>query len=163
MATGNTLKDLLCLLADGEVPFVVVGGYAALLHGSSLVTQDIDVCAPLTPDHIAKLRLLLAPYHPVHRMTPQKLPFAEFPRDLSGMENLYLDTTLGQIDFLGFVGGVGDFASVRKNAVEVALFGRKCRVISLDDLIAAKWFMGRPHDLETVKQLEWIRKKQPLP
>lgn len=34
---------LLELLAGGDVEFVVVGGYAAVLHGSSYVTQDLDV------------------------------------------------------------------------------------------------------------------------
>jgi predicted nucleotidyltransferase len=54
---------------------------------------------------------------------------------------------------------VGSFEQVSKNAVEVTVFGRKCKVISLDDLIAAKKFVGRPHDIETVKQLEWIKKR----
>ena len=159
MSTNKTLKDLLGLLADSGVPFVVVGGYAAQMHGSSLLTQDIDVCAVLSPENITKLRELLAPYHPVHRMTPQKLPLIEFPKDIAAINNLYVSTDLGQIDFLGTVGGVGDFERVSRNAVEVTVFGKKCRVISIDDLIAAKMFMKRPHDIETVKQLEWIKKK----
>ena len=28
-----------------EIDFVIVGGFAATLHGSSLVTRDLDVCA----------------------------------------------------------------------------------------------------------------------
>ena len=159
MSTDKTLKDLLCLLADSGIPFVVVGGYAARMHGSSLLTQDIDVCALLTPETITKLRTLLTPYHPVHRMTPKKLSLLEFPTQITEVNNLYVNTDLGQVDFLGLVGGVGDYSRVASNAIEVTLFGRKCRVISLDDLIEAKKFMSRPHDLETVKQLEWIKKR----
>ena len=159
MKSDKTLKELLCLLADSEFPFVVVGGYAATMHGSSLITQDIDVCAVLSPSNIVKLREFLAPYHPVHRMTPQKLSFTEFPESITGINNLYVGTDLGQIDFLGEISGVGDFDRVMKNAIEVAVFGKKCRVISIDDLIAAKSFLKRPHDIETVKQLEWIKTK----
>lgn len=158
-SANKTLKDLLCLLADSGLPFVVVGGYAATLHGSSLITQDLDVCALLSPESIQKMRTLLAPYHPVHRMTPQKLPFLEHPQETTEINNLYIQTDLGQIDFLGLVGGVGDFNRVASQAINVEVFGRKCRVISLDDLVSAKKFMARPRDLETVKQLQWIRSK----
>jgi hypothetical protein len=159
MSGEKTLKDLLCLLADSGIPFVVVGGYAARMHGTSLITEDIDVCALLSPENIGRLRELLAPFHPVHRMTVKKLPFGQYPEDISKINNMYIKTDLGQIDFLGSIGGVGEFERVSKGAVEVTVFGRKCKVISIDDLIAAKKFTHRPHDIETVKQLEWIKKK----
>jgi hypothetical protein len=38
------LAGLLHRLAEYDVDFVVVGGFAAIVHGSTLVTQDIDVC-----------------------------------------------------------------------------------------------------------------------
>lgn len=159
MSAEKTLKDLLCLLADSGISFVVVGGYAARMHGTSLLTEDLDVCALLSLENIGRLRELLAPYHPVHRMTPKKLSFLEYPEDISRINNLYVKTDLGQVDLLGSIGGVGDFERVAEGAVEVTVFGRKCKVISIDDLIAAKKFARRPHDLETVKQLEWIKKK----
>ncbi len=92
-------------------------------------------------------------------MTPQKLSLSKFPENIEGINNLYVSTDLGQIDFLSSVGGVGDFERVSKNAIEVTVFGRKCLVISINDLITAKMFMKRPHDIETVKQLEWIKAK----
>jgi hypothetical protein len=54
---------------------------------------------------------------------------------------------------------VGDFERIRQHAVEVELFGRSCRVISLDDLIRAKEAVGRDKDLLTVKELLAIREK----
>ncbi len=160
MNSNKTLKDLLCLLVDSGIPFVVVGGYAATMHGSSLVTQDLDVCAVLSKENVEKLRDLLAPYHPVHRITPQKLSFIEFPGDISAIKNLYVRTDLGQVDFLGSLSGVGDFERVSQHAVEVMIFGRKCKIIGVDDLIESKKFMNRPHDIETIKQLEWIKNQK---
>ena len=49
-------RGLLERLTDGGLQFVVVGGYAAMTHGSSLVTKDLDVCAVLTVDNVEKLR-----------------------------------------------------------------------------------------------------------
>lgn len=46
----NDYSRLLARLTDAGLDFVIVGGYAALTHGSTLVTRDIDVCALLTPE-----------------------------------------------------------------------------------------------------------------
>lgn len=70
---------LLELLAGGDVEFVVVGGYAAVLHGSSYVTQDLDICIVCSQENIERLRRLLKDLDPRHRMTAQKLSFLETP------------------------------------------------------------------------------------
>jgi hypothetical protein len=41
-------------------------------------------------------------------------------------------------------------------SVEIELFGRRCRVTSVEDLIAAKQSMGRDKDLIAVKELKAI-------
>jgi hypothetical protein len=48
---------------------------------------------------------------------------------------------------------------VRAAAVEIDLFNRRCRVISLEDLIRAKEALGREKDLLAVKELRAIREK----
>ena len=53
--------------------------------------------------------------------------------------------------------GVGDFQRVHAQSAEIELFGRRCRVISLDDLIQAKEALGREKDLLAVKELRAIR------
>jgi hypothetical protein len=53
------------------------------------------------------------------------------------------------VDVLSSVLGIG-----------VELFGRRCRVMSLDDLIQAKEALGREKDLLAVKELKAIREKQ---
>ena len=47
---------LLHRLTDAGFEFVIVGGYAALTHGSSLITRDLDLCAVLTSENVEKLR-----------------------------------------------------------------------------------------------------------
>ncbi len=152
------LVELIQILQKAEIDFVIVGGYSAVLHGSSVVTQDLDICIPFTENTVLKLREILSPFHPVHRMTPQKLSFLEYPESLQTLKNLYLQTDLGTLDILGFVGGVGDFEAVKKNALRLEFFGSVCLILSVDDLIAAKKFMARPKDFLVIKELECLYK-----
>lgn len=100
---------LLQRLADSGLEFVIVGGYAAVTHGSSLVTRVLDICAVLTDESVDKLRVVLAEWNPRHRMTPQELSFLEFPKT-GPVNNLYLRTDVGVIDILSSILGVGDFS-----------------------------------------------------
>jgi predicted nucleotidyltransferase len=155
----SDLQKLLLRLADASVEFVLVGGYAAMLHGSSMLTRDLDVCIALTPATIERLRMVLGDTHPWHRMTAPRISFLDEPRDGVALSNLYLSTDLGTLDLLGSITGVGDYARVARDAVDVELFGRRLRAISLDDLIRAKEALGRDKDLITAKELRAIREK----
>ena len=124
------------------------------------MTRDLDVCAVLGSDDVEKLRAALREFHPTHRLTPQRLSFLGNPDPGVPVKNLYLETDLGAVDLLSSIQGIGDFVRVRAGSIEVELFGRRCRVICLDDLIRAKEALGREKDLLSVKELKAIREKQ---
>jgi hypothetical protein len=153
------LNSLLERLIRHKVDFVIVGGYAAVAHGSSLLTMDVDVCCDFTTGNILKLQAAVRDLHPVHRMTPKRLPLALTARRCEGLKKLYLDTDEGQLDCLGAVLGIGDFAEVKRRSVEIALPFGPCRILALDALIEAKKAMGRPRDKETVIQLTAIAER----
>lgn len=155
----KNLTDILSLLAKHDVDFVVVGGYAVAAYGSSFVTQDVDICCDFSPENLLKLQSALGDAHPVHRMTPKRLPLVLTEENCEGLRNLYLDTDIGQIDCLGSVMGIGGFEEVRKRSVSVMIDDFKCNVIELGALIDAKKAMGRPRDLAAVQELEAIREK----
>jgi hypothetical protein len=150
------LNQLIDRLRDTDIDFVVVGGFAGTLHGSTLVTRDLDVCAMLTPENVAKLRETLSDLNPTHRQTPQRLSFLNNPRPDVTVNSLYLETTLGPVDILSSIKGVGDYVRVRAASVEIELFGRSCRVISIEDLIRAKESLARPKDLLAAQELRAI-------
>ena len=158
----HRLHDLLRRLAEAGVDFVVIGGYAAVIHGSAYVTNDVDVCAVLSPDNVEKIRKALADLKPVHRQTHRKPSFLQVPAPGQPLENLYLETDDGIIDIITSVLGVGDFARLRERAVRAEIFGVSCAVISLDDLIAAKEAVGREKDFLTAKELRAIAAKRRL-
>ncbi len=153
---------LLELLAGGDVEFVVVGGYAAVLHGSSYITQDLDICIVCSPDNIERLRRLLKDLDPRHRMTAQKLSFLETPPSGTELKSVFLRTRLGVLDVLSEVLGVGDFKRLKDQAREVMIAEKRVRVISLQDLIAAKEALARDKDLLVAKELRAIAHRQDM-
>ena len=162
MPDNNFVSDLQALLLrldDAGIDFVLVGGYAAMLHGSSLLTRGLDVCARLTPDAIEKLRNTFCDFHPRHRLSVPQLSFLDHPEPGVVRNNLYLNTDLGTLHLLGSITGIGDYARVACNAVQIELLGRSIRAISLDDLITAKEALGRGKDLLAAKELRAIRDK----
>ena len=154
------LNRLIERLSDANIEFVVVGGFAGMLHGSTLVTRDLDVCVVLSAQNVARLRESLRDLQPKHRFTSQKLSFLDNPEPGVELKNLYLETELGPLDLLGSIKGVGDFDRVKSASIEIELFGRRCRVLSIEALIQAKEAMGREKDLIAVKELRAILERK---
>lgn len=153
------LESLLHRLIQGEVEFVVVGGFAAVAHGVSLPTQDVDVCCRFTPENLLRLQGAISDLHPVHRMVPARPPLRLTVETCAGLRNLYLDTDWGQLDCLGEILGVGGYQDVAAHGVPVELAGGICRILSIDALIRAKEAMGRQRDREAALQLRAIRER----
>lgn len=153
----SDLETLLKRLLDQRVEFVIVGGYAVMAHGAPLVTQDVDICCRFNAANLLRLQAAAADLHPVHRMTPQKLPLHLTRKSCVGLKNLYLRTDLGVLDCISEVLGVGDFDVVLGESLPVQLGFGECRILSLDALIRAKEAMNRPRDREAVVQLKAIK------
>lgn len=155
--------QLLQRFADAGLEFVIVGGYAAVAHGSSYHTKDVDICIVFSNENIAKLRVALHDLKPCHRMLPQRLSFLDVPPPGQTVKNLYLETDIGIVDIISSVLGVGDFARLRAKAEIVTVDERNYPLISLEDLIKAKEAMGREKDLLTAKELRAIAAKRGVP
>jgi predicted nucleotidyltransferase len=153
------LNYLLKSLLDNEVEFILIGGFASVIHGSNHVTQDLDICAVISNDQIEKIRKSLRELGPVHRMNLKaNVSFNDRPLPDENVQNIYLQTDAGVLDILSSVIGVGDFNELKKNAIQVPLFGKKCLVISIDDLIKCKQSMTRPKDKIVLEELLQIKK-----
>jgi len=156
-------EGLLGALVGGGVEFVLIGGYSAMLHGSSLMTRDIDIVCPLTPPNLARLHRALLPWRPVHRMVSSAIPFTAEEAARSNWKNLYLRTDIGVLDCLGEVLGLGDYEACLKRSATLDLGALSFRTLSLDALIEAKRAMGRPRDLHAAQELEIIRARRKGP
>jgi len=155
--TSDFFKILKRLSKTG-VDFVIVGGFAGVVHGCSYVTQDIDICCDFSPKNLLLLLKALDDVHPVHRMTPKRIKFEVNEENIKQLKNLYLDTDIGQLDCLGFIDGIGSFDNVKKSSVQIEVEGLKIYVLSMDALIKSKKAMSRQRDKDALKQLEAIKK-----
>ncbi len=151
------LEKLLTILIRHEVEFVLIGGVAAVAHGSAYVTYDLDFGYSRDAANLQSLVAALEPLNPQLRDAPEGLPFFWDLRTLQRGSNFALKTDLGDVDLLGEVSGVGAFTQVLAVSVQVELFGLPCAVLSLDGLIAAKRAAGRPKDLLILPELEALR------
>ncbi len=153
--------NLIEQLKKGGVKFVLVGGFAGVVHGCTYVTQDIDICCDFSAANLLALQKVLKDLHPVHRMTPQRLKLKLTVESCTQFKNLYLDTDIGQVDCLASIQGLGDYEDVEKlSEIRDLGGGLRIRVLTIDSLIKARKAMNRPRDKEAVLQLEAIKKMQ---
>jgi hypothetical protein len=151
---------LLSTLGKHGVDFIVIGGAAAIAHGSSRLTQDLDVVYGRDPANMERLVRALAELRPYLRGAPPGLPFTWDAATVTRGLNFTLVTTLGDIDLLGEIPGGGGFRELRDGAIRLNVFGTECLCLSLPQLLRAKIAAGRPKDLEAIAELEAIREER---
>ena len=100
----QNLSELTRRLIEGRVEFVLVGGFAAVAYGVTLVTRDVDICVRFSEANLMGIQNAVADLHPVHRSRPD-MPLALTPQQCRELKDLHLKTDLGPLDCLGVVLG----------------------------------------------------------
>lgn len=148
------------VLNEEGVKYVVLGGFAAIVHGSPLPTEDIDLLPSREDDNLERLERALSRLNaairtsdvPVHT----KLD-AGFIRNIPNMLNL--TTSLGDVDLVfAPAGPLNGYEQWSINAVFAQLEpGLVIAVASLDDVIESKTKANRPKDMRSLPYLESLR------
>lgn len=134
------------MLSAAEVDFVVVGGIAIRGHGGSYITEDLDICYSRTRENLKKIADVLAPLNPRPRGIDDSLPFIFDWTTLQHGTNFTFTTSLGDIDLLGEVKGIGNYDDLLSQSLEIDLNGFKTKLLSIPALIIAKEAAGREKD-----------------
>lgn len=145
-----------------EVDFVLVGGLAAVAHGSSLITGDVDITPDRNGANLQRLAAALSSLNARLRTEgePDNVPFpldAAFLAAQPHMLNLVTDA--GDLD-LTFTpsGHPGGFTELAPRAVTVTLVDEAdTAVAALDDIIASKRAADRDKDRAALPYLEALR------
>jgi hypothetical protein len=153
----NKFEATLKLLADSNVKFVVIGGYAAMLQGSVILTRDLDICYERSPENLKRLADALDPIHPRLRGAPEGVPFTLDVRTLAQGMNFTLQTDWIDLDLLGEISGAGQFSDLVRDAESIDVYGAPHLVASLDTIIKSKQAAGRPKDRNALPELEALR------
>jgi hypothetical protein len=90
----------LVLIGEQNVECVIVGGLAATLHGSSLVTRDLDVCYNRDSENLRRLVSALRSVNARLRSAPEGLPFILDEETLRRDLNFTFTTDIGDLDCL---------------------------------------------------------------
>jgi hypothetical protein len=150
---------ILSVLDRHGVEYVLVGGLAAVAHGSTLPTEDIDITPRRGRANLDRLAAALGELGARLRAEgePEGVAFpcdGAFLAAMSSMVNL--TTTAGDLDLVlapsGFAGGYDELAP---RAVTVDLgHDITVQIAALDDLIASKRAAGRAKDRAALPYLE---------
>jgi hypothetical protein len=92
------LGALLGALTDGGVDFVVIGGIAAIAHGSPQFTRDLDISYAAAPENLERLGRVLVGLKATLRGVTDGVPFVPDGRTLRSVPVLTLDTPEGPLD-----------------------------------------------------------------
>jgi hypothetical protein len=141
------------MLVNAGVEFIVVGGVAAILHGSARATYDVDFIYARREENIQRLANALAPNNPYLRDPPPGLPFAWDAKTIRTGLNFTLTTSLGDVDLFGEVAGGDTYQDLLPRSVEVEAFGVRFKCVDLPTLIRIKEAAGRPKDREAIAEL----------
>ncbi len=144
-------------LASHRVRFMVIGGVAAQLHGSSRLTKDLDVLYDTAPDNLELLAGLLTRWRSYLRGAEPGLPFTLDARTIKSIEVLTLQTEHGKLDVFQRVAGIGAYSDGMALMEPVPIADFAVNVLSLDALIKSKQAAGRPRDLTEVLELKTMR------
>ena len=139
---------LLATLDRHGVEFVLIGGVAATIHGSTMATFDVDVTPRRTRDNLDRLSVALVELG-AHIRTDDPataLPFAHDGSSLADAEVWNLTTDAGDLDLSFVPAGTRGFDDLARDAVRVDIDGHTLLVASLADVIRSKEAAGREKD-----------------
>ena len=161
MPALTRFEQLLYRFAACGVEFVLIGGVASSLHGSSRATFDLDLVYDRSDENLTRIVDALAPLHPYLRGAPPGLPFRFDFKTLQNGLNFTLTSDLGDIDLFGEVPGGGVYQNLLRQSIKVRLADdASIQVVDLDALIRLKNAAGRPRDLEAVAELLRIKEER---
>jgi len=148
------------ILNEEQVDYVVVGGFAAVVRGSSLPTRDIDIVPSRTRENLDRLARALTRMNaaiPTDDDSVVTRIDGAFLANMPFMLNLVTD--FGDMD-LTFTpaGKAGGYEGWRSGAtVEEVREGLHVAVASLDDVIDSKQAANRAKDQASLPYLESLR------
>lgn len=163
------IRQIFKALADAGAEYVVVGGFAVIMHGHLRATSDLDLVIGLAPDNCAKAldaldRIGLRPRLPV-----ALFDFADPAIRTDWIENRNMlvfqlwdpDNRERSVDL--FVREPFAINQMLAEAVTKDLDGVPIRVASIRHLIAMKREAGRRNDLDDIEALGQIARETGQP
>jgi predicted nucleotidyltransferase len=139
-------KEMLQLLIERQVDFIIVGAYALGAHGYPRATGDIDIW--VKPDDINSRKVYNA-------LAKFGAPLDKIKIDDFSTEGIIFQIGIipRRIDIITKIAGV-TYEEADENKIVIEVEGLKLPIISLDNLIKNKMSTGREKDELDIKTLK---------
>jgi len=151
-ALQDDFKDMIKILLEEKVKFILVGGIAVILYGHVRGTKDLDLWVYANPQNAPLLIKALAKFG-----APMQDIFAS-DFELEGTV-FQIGTAPVRIDIITRIAGL-NFEEAMHNVNIMEIDGLQVPVISIEDLIKNKKASGRFQDLADARVLEKILEKR---
>ena len=156
-------EPIMEVLARHRVRFVVIGGVAAILHGSPFATRDADITPAMDRENLERLGGALRELQARLR-TPDEggaeRPFDPVAEQLGGGQVWNLTTPLGDLDLCFMPAGTTGYDDLLRDADTMELGSVRVRVASLADVIRSKEAAGRTKDRQVLPTLRKLLARQ---
>lgn len=136
------------LLAAAEAEYVLIGGVALYAHGSSHLTDDVDIAYRHTPENVRAIVAALTLLNPRLRVKgePDGVPFLFDAKTIGNGRNFTMVTDVGDLDILADVDGFANYDELAQYKETIDAFGREIPVLNLEGLLRAKEaLLDKPH------------------
>lgn len=146
-------RELLRVLREHAVAFVVIGGLSLAPHGYVRATEDLDVVPDPDPENLERLARALRALDASVDLRDIAAAELGVEPDAPGLAlggNWCLVTRYGRLDVMQDVPGIRSFGQLRAGAIEVG----GVLYAGIDELIAMKSSMRRPQDLIDIAELD---------
>jgi hypothetical protein len=145
-------RDMLRVLSEEKVRFILVGAYALAAHGYPRATMDIDIWVMPSPENAdAVLQALSRFGASLHNLTKKDL--------LKEGTIFQIGVAPRRIDIITSASGL-QFETTYQNSIPVNIEGIEVRIPSIDDLIVNKRAIGRTKDLADAEALESLKNSE---
>ena len=139
--------ELLGVLVEHGVDFILIGGLAATVHGSPYATVDVDIVPRLERANLGRLSdALRALGARVYVSTNETLRFEHDGASISDAAVWNLATVFGGLDITYVPAGTSGYADLAKRAQANDVGGVVVRVAALEDIIRSKEAADREKD-----------------
>jgi hypothetical protein len=141
-------EGIFSVLNRYDVKFVLIGGFAAVIHGSPYVTTDVDVVPDTSRINLERLSDALRELDARVWTSgePEGLPFSHTAESLGRAQTWNLVTRFGRLDLTFQPSGTTGFADLARDAVHLEILDTEIDVASLADVIRSKEAAGRDKD-----------------
>ena len=135
--TGPDLSALLEGLIKADVNFILVGGLAAVVQGTPVITMDVDIVHNRSPENIVKLLAFLKSIGAFHRRLDDKV-IEPTERDISGEGHALFSTQLGPLYVLAVIEEGKTYDDLLEHTVDVKFRSHTIKVLDLKMMIELK-------------------------